>query len=39
MDLVLFGGTLSMGLLVGLTLKKHGVYLVPQSLGLMMTNR
>ena len=39
MDLLLFGGSLSVGLFVGLTLKKHQVYLVPQSLGIMKTNR
>jgi len=39
MDLLLFGGSLSLGLFVGLTLKKHKVFLIPQSLGIMMTNR
>ena len=39
MDLLLFGGSLSVGLFVGLTLKKHQVYLIPQSLGVMKTNR
>jgi hypothetical protein len=39
MDLVLFGGSLAVGLAVGLTLKKHNVYLIPQSLGIAKTNR
>lgn len=39
MDLFLFGSSLSLGLLIGLTLKKHNVYLIPQSLGLAKTNR
>ena len=39
MDLLIFGSTLSVGLLVGLTLKKHDVYLIPQSFGLFMNNR
>lgn len=39
MDLLLFGGSLSLGLFVGLTLKKHNVYLIPQSLGIAKTNR
>ena len=39
MDMILFGSSLSLGLLVGLTLKKHQVYLIPQSLGIAKTNR
>jgi len=39
MDVILFGSSLSLGLLVGLTLKKHQVYLIPQSLGIAKTNR
>lgn len=39
MDLLLFGGSLCGGLFLGLTLKKHGVFLIPQSLDIMMTNR
>ena len=39
MDLLIFGGALSVGLFTGLTLKKHGLFLIPQSFGIMMTNR
>jgi hypothetical protein len=39
MDLLFFTGSLCVGTLVGLTLKKHGVYLVPQTLGVTMSNR
>jgi len=39
MDVLIFSGTLSVGLLVGLTLKKHNIYLVPQSFGLFMNTR
>jgi hypothetical protein len=39
MDLILFGGSACLGLFVGLTLKKHQIYLMPQSFGIMMTNR
>lgn len=39
MDLAIFTGCLLTGTLVGLTLKKHNIYLVPQELGLFMTKR
>lgn len=39
MDVAIFSGTFCVGLLVGLTMKKHGVFVVPQSLGVLATNR
>jgi hypothetical protein len=39
MDLVLFGTSLAVGITVGLTLKKHNLYLVPQNLNIAKTNR
>ena len=38
MDLAIFTGCLGVGLFVGLTMKKHGVFLIPQSLDIMQTN-
>lgn len=39
MDVAIFSGTFCVGLFVGLTMKKHGVFVVPQSLGVLSTNR
>jgi hypothetical protein len=39
MDILLFGGTLCAGLFAGLTLKKHGVHVIPQSMSILQTNR
>jgi hypothetical protein len=39
MDIAIFSGTFCLSLFVGLTLKKHGVFAVPQSFNLMTTNR
>ena len=39
MDLFLFAGSLTVGLFVGLTLKKNGVFILPQSLGILKTQR
>jgi hypothetical protein len=39
MDIAIFSGSLCVAVAVGLTMKKHGVFVVPQSLGLLTTNR
>lgn len=39
MDIAIFSGSLCLAMLVGLTMKKHGVFVVPQSLGLLTTNK
>lgn len=39
MDIAIFSGTFCLAALVGLTMKKHGVYIVPQSFDIMQTNR
>jgi hypothetical protein len=39
MDIAIFSATFLVSLGVGLTMKKHDVFLIPQSLGLMTTNR
>jgi hypothetical protein len=39
MDVGIFSVSFLASLAIGLTMKKHGVFLVPQSLGIMTTNR
>lgn len=39
MDIAIFSGTFCLAAFVGLTMKKHGVFIVPQSLNILATNR
>ena len=39
MDMILLGSSLALGLLVGMNLKKHQFYLIPQSLSIAKTSR
>ena len=39
MDIALFGTTFCLGTFIGLTMKKHGVFVLPQSFGIFMNNR
>lgn len=39
MDITIFSGSFCVAVFVGLTMKKHGVFIVPQSLNILSTNR
>jgi hypothetical protein len=39
MDIAIFSGSFCLATFVGLTMKKHGVFIIPQSFDIFGTNR